>query len=88
MINEKILFKVFFKVILAICHEGGSSEGQGKRVRGMGEVEGCVMVGSGRGDELPTRRARKPGQATAIASANADKGQARSLGRGNARTDR
>ena len=41
----------------------------------------------GKGDGL-TRRARKLGQATAIASANADKGQARSLGRGNARTDR
>ena len=51
----------------------------------MGGIEGREAVGSGRGDELPTRRARKPDRVTVIASANTGESRAGSLERGERR---
>ena len=55
------------------------------RIQGMDGIEGYVMVGSGRGDELPARQARKPGRVTVIASANTGEGRAGSLEQGERR---
>ena len=48
-------------------------------------IEGWETVGSGRGEELPTRRARKPGRVTVIASANTGESRAGSPEQGERR---